>query len=544
MTRDWRFDLLAGISVAVVALPLALGFGIASGLGAGAGLVTAVVAGIVAGVFGGSNFQVSGPTGAMTVVLAPIVARYDASTVLVVTLAAGLLLVVAAALKMGRFVAYLPWPVIEGFTVGIGAIIFLQQVPAALGVTPADIDNTALRAVDAMLNVAAGNWQAVAVCAFTAAVMLVLPRLHRTLPAALVAVAAATFGTSVLGLNVAQIGSIADTLAAPALPHVNFSDLAPLASAIFAVATLAAIESLLSAEVADGMADTEHRHDPDRELAGQGVASVASALFGGMPATGAIARTAVNVRAGARTRMATIIHALTLLVFVVALAPVISAIPLAALSAVLMVTAVHMVEFGKVTRLARSTRGDAVVMVATALATVAFDLIVAVEVGVVLAGVLALRNFANASTYDRDDLDDVEIDPDLEHELLQHHIVAYRLDGSLFFAAAQRFLLELAQVTDVDVVLLRCRGLQVLDATGAQALGDLIARLEHRGIRVILSCLRPDHRQLLENVGALDAHGQGAEVVATARDALGVIPRLGSESQIQARKAGGVIPGV
>lgn len=517
----WRADLVAGITVAIVALPLALGFGVASGLGAEAGIVTAIVAGIAAGVFGGSNVQVSGPTGAMTVVLVPVVASVGPDGVLVVALLAGLLLIVAGAARLGRYAGILPWPVVEGFTVGIALLIFLQQVPAALGVAKPDGENTAAVAARAVADWAGGSWAALAVVALVVAIMVGLPRLHRGLPASLVAVAAATLLTQLTALDVVSIGAIPSGLPLPALPQVALGDVPGLLSAVVAVAALAAIESLLSAKVADGMADGEP-HDPDRELIGQGVANVAVSFFGGMPATGAIARTAVNVRAGGRTRAATIVHGLVLLAIVAALTPLLERVPLAALAGVLMVTAVRMVEFGTVTRIVRSTRSDAALLIATAGATVVFDLVIAVGIGVALAALLALRAMAASTTFDRDPLESTgtTVDAALEHRLLEQHIVAYRLDGALFFGAAQRFLLELTEVSDVEVVILRLGGLRVLDSTGAQALADLIAQLEHRGITVLLASVRPQHLLLLERVGTVDALAHENHVLPTIDEAL------------------------
>jgi SulP family sulfate permease len=503
LSRSWRGDLAAGVTVAVVALPLALAFGVASGLGAEAGIVTAIVAGIVAGIFGGSHLQVSGPTGAMTVVLVPVVAKFGASGVLVVALLAGALLVVAGALRLGRYAGVLPWPVIEGFTLGIALLIFLQEVPAALGVPKPGGTRTAVIAYRAVETWIGGSFDALAVVGIVVAVMLAAARLHRSLPASLIAVAIATLVARLADLPVAHIGSIPAGLPSPSFPHVDAGRLPELLTAVLAVAALAALESLLSAKVADGLADGEG-HDPDRELIGQGLANIAVSLFGGMPATGAIARTAVNVRAGARTRVSAVVHGLVLVAVVLALAPLVADIPLAALAGVLMVTAVRMVELGTTARILRSSRGDGALLLTTAAATVAFNLVIAVGIGVALAAVLALRAVADASAFERE-TPPTTIDGELEHALMHEHIVTYRLDGSLFFGAAQRFLLELTSVGDVEVVILRLGGLRVLDSTGAQAIADLIRHLEHRGITVLLTSVSADHRRLLEHAGALDA---------------------------------------
>jgi sulfate permease, SulP family len=516
---SWRGDLLAGTTVAVVALPLALAFGVASGLGAAAGIVTAIVAGIVAGVFGGSHVQVSGPTGAMTVVLVPVVVAVGPEGVAVVALLAGLVLVVAGAARLGRYAGILPWPVVEGFTLGIAVLIFLQQVPAALGVAKPDGTNTAAVAARATVAWEGQHWSALGIVALVAVLMVALPRAHRALPAALVAVGVATVIAEATGLSVARIGHIPSGLPSPAVPDLSLGDLTTLLSAVLAIAALAAIESLLSAKVADGMADGES-HDPDRELIGQGMANVAVSFVGGMPATGAIARTAVNVRAGARTRVSTIMHGLVLTLFVLALAPLLERVPLAALAGVLMVTSVRMVEFGTVDRIVRSTRSDALLLIATATTTVAFDLVIAVGVGVALASLLALRAVADSTSFEREAVNSADIDPALEHALLQQHIVAYRLDGALFFGAAQRFLLELTEVSDVEVVILRLGRLRVMDSTGAQALADLIRHLEHRGITVLLTSVRPEHRRLIERVGVLSSLAHKNHLLPTIGEAL------------------------
>jgi SulP family sulfate permease len=261
------------------------------------------------------------------------------------------------------------------------------------------------------------------------------------------------------------------------------------------------------------------RHDPDRELFGQGLANLVSPLVGGMPATGAIARTAVNVRAGARTRMASVVHALLLVLVVFFGGGLVARVPLAALAGVLMVTAIRMVELHNVRAVMRATRSDGFVLVATAGATIAFDLIVAVEIGIAVAAALALRHVAQSATVTREPVV-VEVGADDEYRLLHDHIVTYRLDGALFFGAAQRFLTELVAVGDVRVVILRLRDLQVLDATAAQALGEIIDVLEHRHITVLLKGPSEPHRRVLEAVGALERLAHGSHVFTNLDEAL------------------------
>jgi SulP family sulfate permease len=501
LRSSWLRDLTAGVTVAVVALPLALAFGVASGVGAATGLVTAVVAGAVAAVFGGSQLQVSGPTGAMTVVLVPLVAARGPGVVYPLAMLAGLMVVAAALLRLGRLLAYIPWPLVEGFTVGIAVVIAAQQVPSGLGVAKPHVDNAAAAAALAVLHgIGQPHWQVLGLLALSVALTGLLPRLHRSVPASLVAVAAVTALAELGHVDVARLGALPPALRLPALPAL--SGLGSLLAPAAVVAFLAALESLLSARVADGMSDAP-RHDPDRELLGQGLGNVASGLCGGMPATGAIARTAVNARAGASTRLAALTHALVLGVVVLSAGGVVGRIPLVALSGVLLVTAYRMVERHTVRAVLGSTRGDALVFLLTAGATVAFDLVRAVEAGLVLAGVLALRHLASTARavpepFPTDGLGSAE-----EHALLTAHVLTYRLDGPLFFAAAARFLAELTATADVRVVILRLSAVAMLDATGARALGDIVDQLEERGITVLVKGASAEHSRLLAAVGTL-----------------------------------------
>jgi SulP family sulfate permease len=496
-------NIVAGVTVGVVALPLALGFGITSGMGATAGLITAIVAGTLAALFGGSNLQVSGPTGAMTVVLVPIVAAYGASGVLVVALMAGVILIAMALAGFGRYVRYIPLPVIEGFTVGIAVIIALQQVPTALGV-PASGDKVAAIAWDAVRTwVGHPDWTPIAMTALVAALILLVGRVRPMWPIALAAVVLATVATQVFGLDVATIGALPAGLPAPSLPEVDLSSLRELAIPALAVAALAALESLLSATVADAMTVSE-RHDPDRELFGQGIANVVTPLFGGIPATAAIARTAVNVRSGASSRLASLTHAAVLLIIVLLFVDAVAKIPLAALAGVLMATAIRMVEVSSVRALVHSSRSDTLVLGVTFIATVALDLATAVIIGIIVAGALALRQLARTATLHEQSLDDLGDESSHsaeERALLDEHIVAFRFEGPLFFGGAHSALIELTEVSDVRVVILRLAHLTALDRTGAEVLADTIRTLERRGVTVIVSGLPPRYVTTLSTTG-------------------------------------------
>jgi MFS superfamily sulfate permease-like transporter len=477
-----------------------------------------VVAGIVAGVFGGSNLQISGPTGAMTVVLVPIAARHGANGVLTVGLLAGFVLVGLALAGAGRYVRFVPLPVIEGFTLGIALVISLQQVPSALGV-PATTGNLISGAGHALqLWGEHPNAAPVLVTLSVAGTMLFMARLRPGIPISLGAVIAATVVSASAHLKLPTIGILPSSLPSPRLPGGEIGPLTGLVVPALAVAALAALESLLSATVADAMSVGE-RHDGNRELFGQGLANLVSPLFGGMPATAAIARTAVNVRSGARSRLAAVTQSLTLLVVVLLAARWVSHVPLAALAGVLLATCVQMVEFSSLRALLGSTRGDAFALVFTATATVAFDLVTAVGVGLVVASAFALRQMARSAQLEEAPLD-LSDHSEEERALLQQHVVAYRLDGPLFFGAAHTFLLALADVSDVRVVVLRLSRVSTLDATGAAVLADTIGRLEGRGVTVLLSGIRDEHLHVLTRLGVFDRLAHERHVFATTPEAL------------------------
>ena len=510
-----RDDLLAGVTVAVVALPLALGFGVTSGAGAAAGLYTAIVAGVLAAIFGGSNFQISGPTGAMTVVLLPLVAHHGVAVLAPVGILAGLILMVLAIARVGRFIRVIPYPVITGFTIGIAAIIFLQQLPGFLGVPSAEGEQI-LVVTWRVLRDSGGNltWGTPALGLLTVVVMVGWSRIGRlrTVPASMAALLIATVAslTPLFG-DVARVEAIPTGLPAPHLPSLAGVELTELMRAALVIAVLAALESLLSAVVADGMTVSE-RHDPDRELFGQGLANLGSAVIGGIPATAALARTAVNVRSGARTRLAAIVHGLALAAIVLAAAPLASRIPLAALAGILMVVAARMVEVAEFREILRSTKSDASTMLLTLGVTVAFDLILAIEVGLVVAGALFVTRMSRL----------LEVDPtallgssepthedhaagEAERRVRADDLVVYRIGGPIFFGAADRFFEELLRVDHgIRAVVLPMSGVPVMDATGAAALRTLVDRLTRRDILVLVSRLQDQPHKILERTGILE----------------------------------------
>jgi SulP family sulfate permease len=468
----------------------------------------------------------------MTVVLIPIVASRGPEALPLVAVVAGLLLVAMAVAGVGRYVGFVPWPVITGFTNGIALIIFLQQLPLVLGITPQPAESTlvvATRTVRGFLESPAGP--ALVLGATTAAVMVLwlrIPRL-RTIPASMVALLVGT-GISLLDWfdGVARVTGVPRTIPAPDLPVFSVGGMVDITRVALAVAILAALESLLSAVVADGQT-IEERHDPDRELLGQGLANVAVGFFGGMPATGALARTAVNVRSGAKTRIAAAFHGVVLLAILLFLAPLATEIPLAVLGGILMVVAVRMVESHAARTILRSTRSDAFVLLLTMGVTIVFDLILAVEVGMIAAGFLFVVRMSKMLSIDPEVLSgpttghhDTAAEVREESDLDRDNILAFRIDGPVFFGAAAQFFDQvLKETSGIKVVILRMRRVPVMDATGLTALRGLVEALERKHIVVMVSGLQPQPREMLERTGVLDLISRNREhLFATSEEAI------------------------
>ncbi|WP_194793241.1 SulP family inorganic anion transporter [Raineyella fluvialis] len=513
LRHSWVKDLTSGLTVGVVALPLALGFGVASGAGAAAGLITAIIAGLVAAIFGGSNVQVSGPTGAMTVVLMPVIAQYGVETVPLLGIMAGVIVILMGLTAMGRSIEMIPLPVVEGFTFGIGIIIILQQFPLLLGTPKGTAESTL---VSSWLTLSHTDWTSAVAPLLVAALVIVLHVVGRRflprLPIALVAIVIATLVAELAHLDIARIGTLPGALPTPRVPAVSVDILRQLLPPALAVAALAALESLLSARVADGMVPGARRTNPDRELFGQGLANVAAGIFGGIPATGAIARTAVNVRGGARTRVASIAHAGVLLVVLVALGPIVARIPMAALGAVLVMTAVRMVSPAVFRTLVRATRADRNTFLVTLAATVVLDLVMAVLLGIAMAALMSLRHMAAYAVVRRQylpaDTREGVIDWTDATAHLRDRVAIYRLDGALFYGNARRFADLVLEVEDVDAVIIRCHRMNILDASGADAVKDVVGQLHRRGIPVIIQGMTDAQRRTVTTMNAVspDAH--------------------------------------
>ena len=392
--QDVTTDFFAGLTVAIVALPLAIGFGITSGLSAASGLTTAIIAGFIAALFGGSKYQVSGPTGAMTVVLIPVVTKYGAAAIPVLGLLAGVMVILMATFKLGGFINRVPWAVVEGFTVGIAVIISLQQIPLAFGIIKGEGErsfmvawNTVKDAVDQGVNL-----KSLFLVAITLLIKFTWPLVGSRLkfkfhiPASFIALLLVTLIVKALSIDVATIGNIPRSIGVFQKPI--FDNLTSLLVPALWIALLAAIESLLSARVADGMAHEKRHFEPNRELFGQGLATISASIFGGMPATGAIARSSVNVRSRAKSRLASMFHSLILLSLALIAAPLVSQIPTAVIAGLLLGTSYRILNPASIVESLRTTRAEAFTLVVTAVSTVAIDLIWGLAIGIILHLVL------------------------------------------------------------------------------------------------------------------------------------------------------------
>jgi SulP family sulfate permease len=512
-------DLGAGVIVGIVALPLAIAFAIASGLTPERGLYTAIIAGFLISALGGSRVQIGGPTGAFVVIVAGIVQHYGVDGLLLATLMAGVILVVFGFIRMGGAIKFIPYPVTIGFTSGIALIIFSSQVKDLLGLEMGAVPAPFLAKWDAYAHAfdSANPWAlVVAVATFT--IILVWPKIERRIPGPFVALIVTTVVVQLLHLPVETIGArfgvIHAGLPRPSFPHVTLPLLGALAGPAFTIAMLAAIESLLSAVVADGMIGGRHRSN--MELIAQGVANIVSPIFGGMPATGAIARTATNVKNGGRTPIAGITHAMTLLLITLFFGRWAGLIPLATLAAILVVVAFHMSEWRTFATEFRAPKSDVAVLLATFLLTVLVDLTVAIEVGMVLAAFLFMRRMAEVTNIQvlthefTDPNDDFESDPNaVRRRVVPEGVQVYEITGPFFFGAAEMFKDRVGRIAGKPkVLILRLRHVPAIDSTGLHALREMVRRSRQEGTLVILSDVHAQPVVALERAGMYDELGE------------------------------------
>lgn len=508
--KTFLSDLFAGITVGVVALPLAMAFAIACGLGPEKGLITAVVAGFLISLFSGSRFQIGGPTGAFVVIISGILMKFGFDGLLVCTLLAGLFLIIMGVCRMGALIRFIPFPVTTGFTSGIAVVIFSTQIKDMLGLSitgemPAGFID---KWVVYFQNVATINWTALALSTGSIITIILCRRINGKLPAMLISMLIMTLVAVIFKLPVETIGDrfseLPNSLPVPSIPSVDWANFKDMILPAFTIALLAGIESLLSASVADGMTSTSHK--PNAELVAQGIGNIGSALFMGIPATGAIARTATNIKAGGKTPVSGLIHAITVLVILMLFAQYAKLIPFSVLAGILAVVCYNMSEAGVFARLlSRAPRSDSAVLMITFLLTVFVDLVVAVEVGVVLAALLFIGRMSQITRVSiagdilsyNDEREDTS--RSIEGKDIPGEVEVFDVQGPFFFGAASGFKEIVLRVLEknVDVVILRMRLVPVLDATAIHVLDDFCKRCNKKGITLLLCGVQPEPLEVI-----------------------------------------------
>lgn len=522
---QWARDLGAGLIVGLVAIPLAIAFAIATGLPPAAGLVTVVVAGTVAALFGGSRVLVTGPAGAFVTLLFGIGFRYGFSNLVLATLMAGVLMVLMGWFRLGALIKFVPYPVTTGFTAGIALVIAVGQLQDVLGLSLAGLPPEPVeRLREIAPHLAQTQGWAVALAVGTIAVVQAFKRWAPRVPGPVVALGLFTALASLADLPVVTVadrfGDLPQGIPLPAAPEWSWEAVRLMFPSAVTIALLGAIESLLAAVVSDGM--TGQRHDSNQELVGQGAANVASALFGGMAVSGAIARTATSVQNGGRTPLAALVHVAVVVVALYAAAPLVGGIPLSVLAGILLVVAWNMSERHRFLRILRAPPADAGVMVVVFLLTVFMDLTVAVGVGMVLAMAVFMHRMSGATSVAVVDplRDEAPPAQRFHPDEVPEGVLVYSIDGPFFFGAADRFQETLARVAEAPrVVVLRMRNVPYLDATGLNALESTVEGLRRRGARVLLAAVQSQPMDLMERSGAFRMLGDDA-VFRTTSDAL------------------------
>ena len=504
-------DVVAGVIVAIIALPLSIALALASGVGPEQGLYTAIVAGFIVALLGGSRVQIAGPTAAFATIVAGIVATEGMDGLIISTIMAGIIMIVMGFCRFGKLLKYIPGTITTGFTFGIAVTIVVGQIKDFLGLT---FQTSPIETVDKLKEVFfcidTFNWQAALVGVISLAVLILWPKKLEKIPASLIAVVVGAALVKLTGMHVNTIGDLYTISSAPphfTLPVVTFEKVRAMVPNAFTIAILAAVESLLSCVVSDGMIGSKHRSN--MELIAQGAANIGSALFGGIPATGAIARTAANVKNGGRTPVAGMVHSIVVLIILVVLMPYASLIPMPTIAAILFMVAYNMCGWRNIRNTIKTApKSDIMVMFVTLTFTVVFDLVVAIGVGLVLAALLFMKRMADVTeAHTWVDVDDEDTDPDaIFLKKIPPRTRVYEINGPMFFAAIDKYKYILHD-WDIDILCIRMRNVPAIDATGVEALNRIVQRCEKHGVQVIFSHVNEQPMHAMEKAGFLDKVG-------------------------------------
>jgi SulP family sulfate permease len=499
-------DVIAGIIVAIIALPLSIALALASGVGPEQGIYTAIIAGFLISFFGGSRVQIAGPTAAFATIVAGIVAENGMDGLILATVLAGIILIIMGLLRLGNLIKYIPYTITTGFTAGIAVTIAIGQIKDFLGLTYPEgtVTIETMEKAEAIIkNISTINVQALIVGAVCLAILIIWPYINKVIPGSLIAVLVGILMVKGLKMDVNTIGDlyeISNKLPSFYIPSFTLSDVGAMLPDAFTIAILAAIESLLSCVVADSMINSKHRSN--MELIAQGIGNVGSALFGGIPATGAIARTAANVKNGGRTPIAGMVHAITLALILVVLMPYAALIPMPCIAAILFMVAYNMCGWRSFVNICKSApKSDIIVLVTTFILTVVFDLVVAIEVGILLAAILFMKRMSDVTEVEGWKYVDDEDDPDsISLRVVPEHTLVYEISGPMFFAAADK-ILKIAVHEDTKCLILRMRSVSAIDATAMHSLEELYKKYENKGIQIILSHVNEQPKLVMDKAG-------------------------------------------
>lgn len=518
-------DFISGIIVAIIALPLSIALAIASGVSPEKGLYTAIIGGFIVSFLGGSRVQIGGPTGAFVVIVYGIIEKYGVDGLTIATIMAGFFLIIMGFCKFGSVIKYIPYPITTGFTTGIAITILSTQLKDFFGLTMGPVPSEFIhKCVEYAAHINSINYQSLLIALLSLAIIIFWPKINKTIPGTLIAILAATIITMVFNLNVETIGSrftnLSSALPKPIHPNITWSVIQQLIPPAFTIAALGAVESLLSAVVADGMIGGKHRSN--MELIGQGTANVFSALFGGIPVTGAIARTAANVKNGGRTPMAGMVHAAVLALIMLILIPYVKLIPMASLAAILVMVSYNMGEWEVFKRLPKAPKSDASVFLVTLLLTIFFDLVIAIGVGMVLASFLFMKRMSDITNIKSiDEYDEDSEGADILNELIMpEHVSFYEINGPFFFGAADKFINVIRELDKPSkVLIIKMSHVPVMDATAYNAMLMLHDLCRKHSTKLILLELNEQPFNLLKKYGFVDTIGED-NFCSTSEDAI------------------------
>lgn len=509
-------DLIAGIIVAIIALPLSIALGISSGVSPEKGLITAIIAGFIISLLGGSRVQIGGPTGAFVVIVFGIIQNHGVDGLIIATFMAGIILVLFGLLRFGSLIKYIPYPITVGFTSGIAVTLFSTQVKDFLGLSMTKAPSEFIPKWEAYIShMNTTNLYTLAIGLLALVILIFWPKINKKIPGSLIALIVTTLVVFIFNLPVATIGSqfgkISSNIPMPHIPNLNLNTLKALIGPAFTIALLGGIESLLSAVVSDGMIGD--KHNSNAELIAQGIANMGSSLFGGIPATGAIARTAANVKNGGRTPISGIVHSITLLLIMLVFMPLAKFIPLTTLSAILIIVSYNMSEWRTFKAILKAPKSDIAILLTTFFLTVLFDLVIAIGIGMVVSMCLFMRRVATSievnELNESDCSDKSNIDTDMENLKFGENVLVYDIRGHLFFGAVDTFMNTMKEINDdAKVLVLRMRHTKTLDVTGYKQIKNIALSCKSRNMTLIISELQEQPKKVMRLMGFIDTLGE------------------------------------